>query len=202
MRAVHRRTRASIRAADGCVLDSFKVNQVEAWRRIRDANTRPQFEAMYPWAFLVSARRRGTGDYTPLARATEFRTVTHDRVNVGGASSITPNGGELPAPVDERVIVVLKKLDSNPFPERISVGRANNCDVVIRDPSVSKLHGHFRDIQADAAIFTDAKSSNGTRIDGNPAEPGVSVAVQRQSIIVLGRVRLTLLTASEVYDWL
>lgn len=194
--------RESIRAAQGCVIGLLEVNQVEAWRRTRDANTRPQFEAMYPWAFLVSARRRGTGDYTPLVRATEFRTLTHDRINLSGASSITPNGSELPTPADERVIVVLKKLETNPFPERISVGRANNCDVVIRDPSVSKLHGHFRDVQADSAIFTDAKSSNGTRIDGNPAEAGVSVAVQRQSIIVLGRVRLTLLTASEVYDWL
>jgi hypothetical protein len=179
------------------------VNQVEEWRRIRDAATRSEFEAIYPWAFLVSARRRGTGDYTPLAKATEFRTVTHDRgVTLTGASSITPSSAALPAVSDERVIVVLKKAAANPFPERISIGRANNCDVVIRDPSVSKLHGHFRDIRADSAIFTDAKSSNGTRIDGNPVEAGVSVALQRQSIIVLGRVRLTLLTAAEVYDWL
>jgi pSer/pThr/pTyr-binding forkhead associated (FHA) protein len=100
------------------------------------------------------------------------------------------------------VIVVLKKAASNPFPERISIGRAPNCDVVIRDPSVSKLHGHFRDVQADSAIFTDAKSSNGTRIDGNFVEAGVAVELQRQSLIVLGRVRLLLVSAADVYDWL
>lgn len=195
------------------MVDSDGVSQVDEWRRIRDAATRLQFEAMYPWAFLVSARSRGTGDYTPLAKATEFRTLTHERAlsappasaPTGTSNSITPAGGSLSGgstSSDERVITVLKKAAGNPFPDRISVGRANNCDVVIRDPSVSKLHGHFRDVTADSAIFTDARSSNGTKIDGNPAEPGVGILIHSQAIIVLGRVRLTLMTASEVYDWL
>jgi hypothetical protein len=33
-------------------------------------------------------------------------------------------------------------------------------------------------------------------------EPGIGVTLLRQSIILVGRVRLTLLTATEVYDWL
>jgi len=148
---------------------------------------------MYPWAFLVSARRIGTGDFTPLAKATEFRTVTHAQVT----PSMTPSGGP-----DERVVVALTKAAGNPFPERISIGRAPNCDVVIRDPSVSKLHGHFRDVRADAAVFTDAKSANGTRIDGNVLEPGIAVEIQRQCVMTFGRVRLLLLSAADVYDWL
>src|ERR1700751_1190046 len=36
------------------------------------------------------------------------------------------------------------KTPGNPYPDRISIGRARNCDVAIRDPSVSKLHAHFR----------------------------------------------------------
>jgi Inner membrane component of T3SS, cytoplasmic domain len=175
------------------------VNQLEEWRRIRDAATLPQFEAMYPWAFLVATPRRGTGDYTPLAKATEFRTVTH--APKAAASSITPTMGGSAA-LGERLVVVLRKAPSNPFPERVSIGRAPNCDVVIRDPSVSKLHGHFRDVEPDSAIFSDAKSANGSRIDGNPVEPGVSVRLQRQSIIVLGRVRLSLLSAADVFEWL
>jgi hypothetical protein len=193
------------------MVDSHGVSQVDEWRRIRDAATRLQFEAMYPWAFLVSARSRGTGDYTPLAKATEFRTLTHERAlsappasaPPGASNSITPAGTTAGSTSsDERVIAVLQKAAGNPFPDRISVGRANNCDVVIRDPSVSKLHGHFRDVTPDSAIFTDARSSNGTKIDGNPVEPGVGILVHSQAIIVLGRVRLTLMTASEVYDWL
>jgi hypothetical protein len=73
---------------------------------------------------------------------------------------------------------------------------------VIRDPSISKLHGHFRDVRPDSAVFTDAKSSNGTRIDGNLVEPGEPVEIQRQGLLVLGRVRLLLLSAADVYDWL
>jgi hypothetical protein len=177
------------------------VNQVEEWRRVRADATRPQFEAMHPYAFLVSAPRgRNTGDFSPLAKQIEFRTVTHDK-----ASSVTPSPallGAMPSGLDERVVLALIKGATNPFPERISIGRAPNCDLVIRDPSVSKLHGHFREVGRDSAVFTDAKSSNGTRIDGSAVEPGEPVEIQRQSLVVLGRVRLLLLSAADVYEWL
>jgi pSer/pThr/pTyr-binding forkhead associated (FHA) protein len=171
------------------------VNQVEEWSRVRAAATRPQFEAMYPWAFLVSTLRRGTGDYTPLAKTIEFRTMTDDRLTRSRPPSLTPSGTPSITPhaalmggSDERVIVVLTKAAGNPFPERISIGRAPNCDVVIRDSSISKLHGHFRDVRVDSAVFTDAKSSNGTRVDGDPVEAGVAIEILR--------------TAADVYDWL
>ncbi|MEY4578330.1 MAG: hypothetical protein RL701_3033 [Pseudomonadota bacterium] len=102
----------------------------------------------------------------------------------------------------QTLVVPLRKASGNPFPDRISVGRAVNCDVVIRDPSISKLHGHFRDVGLDAAVFTDAKSSNGTRIDGVVVPPGVTVRIERHGLITLGRVRLQLVTAIDVYDWL
>jgi hypothetical protein len=183
------------------------VNQVDEWRRVRADATRHQFEAMHPYAFLVSAPRgRGTGDFSPLSKQIEFRTVTHDKgVSSKGVSSVTPSPATIsvaPYGSDERVVLALIKAATNPFPERISIGRAPNCDLVIRDPSVSKLHGHFREIRRDSAVFTDAKSSNGTRIDGTNVEPGEPVEIGRQSLVVLGRVRLMLLSPADVYDWL
>src|SRR5262245_27832586 len=41
-------------------------------------------------------------------------------------------------------ILPVAKAAGNPYPDRISIGRARNCDVVMRDPTVSKLHAHFR----------------------------------------------------------
>jgi hypothetical protein len=169
------------------------VTHVDEWRRIRAAASAAQFAAMYPCAFLVSSTRSGTNDYTPLAKAVEFRTVTHEQPPAKQTAS---------SDADERVVLALRKAPSNPFPDRISIGRARNCDVVIRDPSVSKLHGHFRDVLPESAVFTDAKSSNGTRVDGQPVEPGVAVKIERQSIVTLGRVQLVLLSATDVYDWL
>lgn len=154
---------------------------------------------MYSYAFLVSAPRgRASGDVTPDAKTIEFRTVTHEKVS----PSVTLSPPAPSARPAERIIVALIKAAANPFPERISIGRAPNCDVVIREPSISKLHGHFRDVGPHSAVFTDAKSSNGTRIDGNLVEPGAPVEIQQQSLVVLGRVRLVLLSAADVYDWL
>ncbi|HTU58032.1 MAG TPA: hypothetical protein VMF89_06355, partial [Polyangiales bacterium] len=77
-------------------------------------------------------------------RPTEFRTVTHKEYNT---KSLDAPSLELP------LILPLRKGEGRPFPERISVGRATNCDVVIRDASISKLHGHFRDVSQELAFF-------------------------------------------------
>ena len=98
--------------------------------------------------------------------------------------------------------IPLKKAPGNPFPDRISVGRAPNCDIVFRDPSVSKLHGHFRDVTADSAVFTDAKSANGTRLNSVAMVSGEAIEVKSFSYLTLGRVRVQLLSSADVYDWL
>src|SRR5688572_2339918 len=56
--------------------------------------------------------------------------------------SFNTNGVKQLALPAEFEVLALKKAPGNPYPDRISVGRARNCDVVMRDPSVSKLHGH------------------------------------------------------------
>jgi pSer/pThr/pTyr-binding forkhead associated (FHA) protein len=96
----------------------------------------------------------------------------------------------------------LRKGEGRPFPERISLGRATNCDVVIRDASISKLHGHFRDVGAETASFTDAKSSNGTRLDGSLIKAGVPAEIRVHTLLCFGRVQLMFMSPGEVYDWL
>src|SRR5689334_23533278 len=50
---------------------------------------------------------------------------------------------------------------SNPFPDRLTIGRATNCDVVIRFAFVSKVHAHLF-VQGDKLTLRDNKASNGT----------------------------------------
>ena len=63
-----------------------------------------------------------------------------------------------PAPPPQRLpgvlVMPLTKAEGGAFAERISVGRALNCDVVIRDESVSKLHAYFRIVTATTAEVT------------------------------------------------
>jgi hypothetical protein len=152
--------------------------------------TRDDFVALHPYAFLVSAT--SSSQSMPFLKPTEFRTVTHREQLKSAASNLE----------ESLLVLPLRKLAGNPFPERISIGRATNCDLVIRDASVSKLHGHFRDVTATSAVFTDAKSSNGTRLDGTLVQPGIPAEIHLQSLISFGRVALMFLGASDVYDWL
>ena len=171
------------------------MGNLDEWRRARAITTRADFIALHPYAFLISAPRPDTGEFVALTKPTEFRTVTHKH-------DALPRAQNQEHLEDSLLILPLRKAEGHPFPERISVGRAMNCDIVIRDPSVSKLHGHFRDVGTDSAYFTDAKSSNGTRVDGAAVKPAEAVAISRQTLLSFGRVQLMLVSAADVYDWL
>lgn len=173
------------------------MSNLDEWRRVRAITTRNDFIALHPHVFLVSAPDRSTGEITPLTKPTEFRTVTHKDDLLGSQARPTE-----PAVPDEPLIYALRKADGHPFPERISLGRATNCDVVIRDPSVSKLHGHFRDIGPESAYFTDAKSANGTRVDGALIKPGEAVEIHRHTVLGFGRVQLLVISPADAFDWL
>jgi hypothetical protein len=58
------------------------------------------------------------------------------------------------------------RLELAGVPDRISLGRARNCDIVLRDPSVSKLHAHFRVKDDGKFDLVDRLSENGTEING------------------------------------
>jgi hypothetical protein len=169
---------------------------VEQWRRARANLTRVEYQVQHPYAFLVSESdlQAKSGLHT-APQQLEFRTHVQA---VGPRGPLQVKAREL----DEVLILPLRKAETNPFPDRISVGRAPNCDLVIRAPSVSKLHAHFREVTVDSAVLTDAKSSNGTRLDGVALSAGVAVVVAERSYVSFGRVRLQLLSASGLYDLL
>lgn len=172
---------------------SFQIVSVVSleldWSKACSGLTRPLFEGRHPYAFLVRTTPAGGG----TASERTFRTQIH---SVQAKYSTSPAPG-LP---DEERIFPLIKAPRNPFLDRVSVGRAPNCDVIIQDPSVSKLHGYFCDITLEAAVFTDAKSANGTRVNGIIVPPGTSIAVQNGTHIIFGRIQCVFLAPGDVYD--
>jgi hypothetical protein len=184
---------------------------VELWRGAKATMSRAEFEERYPQIFLV--RIPGApNEVTPgAAGRVEFHTVANGHFpGMPGAPGALPGAfGTQPIPANaglaattEPVVLPMMKDPSNPFPERISIGRAPNCDIVIREHSVSKLHGHFRDVTMESAVFTDARSANGSRVNGVTAAAGSAVTLVSLDEIVLGRVRLKLMTATDLYRWL
>jgi hypothetical protein len=97
-------------------------------------------------------------------------------------------------------VVAIEKAPGHPYPDRVSVGRTANCDVVLRDPSVSKLHAHFRWNEKGELLLVDAKSSNGTMVNGVALTAGVTEYLEAGDVIQFGAVRTTLLDGSGVYD--
>lgn len=69
----------------------------------------------------------------------------------------------------EVVIKLAKRAGSNAFGNMVTVGRADNNDIVIEHASVSKFHAFFKH---DGGIWTvrDAPSLNGTTVDGEAAD--------------------------------
>jgi hypothetical protein len=173
------------------------ASPVETWTKDRATTTREQFRARHPYAFLVwspSFRTRVVSP-RPSMQQLAFHTQVH-----GPDTKLVPVATSTSH--DTLMILPLRKAPDSPFPDRVSLGRAPNCDLVVRDSSVSKLHGHFRDITINAAVFTDAKSANGTTLDGVKLEPGIATPIGEFSVIEFGRVRLRLLSPGAVYDWL
>jgi hypothetical protein len=103
-----------------------------------------------------------------------------------------------------RVMDVLEvdKAEGNPYPDRISIGRARNCDVAIRDPSVSKLHAHFRKRDTGELDLVDLGSQNGTCVNTRPLAPNRPEPVNAGDVLLFGSVACKLLSAAQIYDLL
>lgn len=93
----------------------------------------------------------------------------------------------------------LAKAPGNPFTDRISLGRAPNCDLVLGDRSVSKLHAHFRDRDGVLHV-SDVGSQNGTRVNGVRIEPHVQVAVQLGDVLKFGNPSACIMDAGMLWD--
>ena len=96
----------------------------------------------------------------------------------------------------------LCKRPGNPYAHLISVGRSQTNDLVLAIDSVSKVHGYFVQDQ-ERWTFTDRTSTNGSRINDRPVEPGVRVPLHDGDKLKLGRdVVLEVLEPHSLYDYL
>src|SRR5215471_1938092 len=89
--------------------------------------------------------------------------------------------------LDGHVIPVVRTA-SNPFSDKIAIGRTRNCDVRIEHPSISRLHALFLRASDGGWSVVDAGSSNGTRLNGQSVEKGRPQRLSFGDIIAFGSV--------------
>ncbi len=99
-------------------------------------------------------------------------------------------------------VAPLVKRDGNPFPERVSVGRARSCDVVLRIPQVSKLHAHFLFDPKGRLLVRDQRSANGTRVNGRRLRPSDPCTVKSGDQVAFGRFVTELIDAPGLQKFL
>jgi hypothetical protein len=95
-------------------------------------------------------------------------------------------------------LLPIRKRPNGPFPDSIGVGRAPNCDVVLRYPFISKLHAQFlRDSLTMRLV--DRGSANGTCVNGTSLEPEKPMIVQVGDVVTFGKLELKVVDAPTLY---
>ncbi len=96
--------------------------------------------------------------------------------------------------------VEVKKRPGKPFPERITVGRAPNVDVVLRFGYISKLHAYFQVTEQGEMFLHDHNSANGTAANGIPVRAGSPVRIQAGDALEFGALRVQVMGAGDLHD--
>lgn len=111
-----------------------------------------------------------------------------------------PAGGRFSAEPTEMELYPLAKKPGASFPDRITIGRTENNDVVIADPSVSRLHAYVR--QASDWVIADAASKNGSWLGLDALEPRRETALAPGAVIRLGDVELRFYPSTDLFELL
>lgn len=102
-------------------------------------------------------------------------------------------------PTSELRVVPLVKAPTNPYSDRISIGRARNCDVVLRNPSVSKLHAHIRREPNGSWVLIDLNSHNGTIVDGMRVHGNQVIPLKIGEQVTFGGLTVRIVDAHQLY---
>jgi FHA domain len=84
--------------------------------------------------------------------------------------------------------------------ERISLGRGAECDIVVRDGSVSKVHAWFSKMSPKSVELADADSQNGTYVDGKRLIAPLITKVEPGASLRFGVLTMDLVDGARLYD--
>ena len=95
-------------------------------------------------------------------------------------------------------IYPLVKKPGASFPDRITIGRTSNNDLVVADASISRLHAYVRR-DGKQWLVADGGSKNGSWLKGQSLEARRERALDSRAVLRLGDVDLTFYLANDLY---
>jgi len=162
------------------------MDDVSEYLRKARGVTQATFQQLYPHHFLYkhpkAAMASRSGDHE-IDYATRAIDLNFDPM---------PNVTQL---------VPVKKNPDNPFPDRLTIGRATNCDVVIRFAFISKVHAHLF-VQGDKLTLRDNKAANGTFHNHKKLDPAGSRSIKLGDTLGFGALELELIDSGRLYQLL
>lgn len=150
--------------------------------------------------FLAAAAPAALVRYRPgdpdLAEGASMLTLDSDGETIEETMPVLRE----PARVDDDGLEVypLTKKPGASFPDRITIGRTSNNDVVIVDHSVSRFHAYVRQDKG-VWLVADAGSKNGSWLDSGALEPRKERTLRSRSTVRIGDVDLTFFVASDLF---
>jgi FHA domain len=100
--------------------------------------------------------------------------------------------------LDLQIFPLTKKPGAS-FPDRITIGRTSNNDLVLVDSSISRLHAYVRRA-GTGWVVADAGSKNGSFLRGEPLGARREQPLPSRAILKLGDVEMTFYTATDLYS--
>jgi hypothetical protein len=161
---------------------------------------RQRFLAAAAPAALVRYRKQGEGSENSGVQAL---TLDDDREDPGGVSGeyvdeeTLPFGTDLPDQIELEVYPLTKKPGAS-FPDRITIGRTANNDLVIADSSISRLHAYVKRDGSDWVV-ADGGSRNGSWLRGAVLVPRKEQPLASRALLRFGDVDVTFYLAADLY---
>jgi hypothetical protein len=170
------------------VCDIVPVDAASHYRQLVQLG-REEFLASAAPAALV--RYRSSFDDQPVSGV---HTLTLDRQ----MEETLPGGRESMTLEADFELFPLTKKPGASFPDRITIGRTGNNDIVISDSSVSRLHAYVRR-DGSRWLVADAGSKNGSWLAGESLAARKERPLASRGELRIGDVDLTFFVADDLF---
>lgn len=96
-------------------------------------------------------------------------------------------------------LLYVKKREGNPYGDRLSIGRASNCDLVLRVPFISKIQAHILLESEGRYALRAQNSANPTQLNGRPLGANESSPLSFGDEIGFGPMKFQFIDASRLH---